>query len=58
MRHFIEKCDILSTVEAKVIILISYIKPNETMAMNKFQRSRLTINLSAKVAQIVVPSTY
>ena len=28
------------------------------MAINKFQRSRLTIALSAKVAHIVVPSTY
>ena len=27
------------------------------MAINKFQRSRLTFNFSAKVAQIVVPST-
>ena len=28
------------------------------MAINKFQRSRLTFDLSAKVAHIVVPSTY
>ena len=28
------------------------------MAINKFQRSRLTLDLSAKVAHIVVPSTY
>ena len=27
------------------------------MAINKFQRSRLTFNFSAKVAHIVVPST-
>ena len=33
---FFFKVDILNTVEAKVIILISYVKPNETMAMNKF----------------------
>ena len=30
-----------------------YVKPNETMAINKFQRSRLTINFSAKVARKV-----
>ena len=28
------------------------------MAINKFQRSRLTFDLSAKVAHIGVPSTY
>ena len=28
------------------------------MAINKFQRSRFTINLSAKVAHIGVPSTH
>ena len=28
------------------------------MAINKFQRSRLTFDLSAKVAHIEVPSTY
>ena len=28
------------------------------MAVNKFQRSRLTFDLSAKVAHILVPSTY
>ena len=28
------------------------------MAINKFQRSRLTFALSAKVAHIVVPSIY
>ena len=32
--------------------------PNETMAINKFQRSKLTFDLSAKVAHFVVPSTY
>ena len=31
------KVDFLNTVEAKVIILTRYIKPNETMAINKFQ---------------------
>ena len=36
----------------------SLFKPNETIAINKFQSSRLTIDLSAKVADIGVPSTY
>ena len=31
---------------------------NETMAINKFQRSRLTFNFSAKGAHIGVPSTH
>ena len=31
------KVDFLNTVEAKVIILTWYVKPNETMAINKFQ---------------------
>ena len=48
----------MNTVEAKVIILTSYVKTNETMAINKFQRSWLTFDLSAKVAHIGVPSTY
>ena len=47
---FLEKVDILNTVEDKVIILTSNVKPNETMAMNKFQWSRLTFDLLAKVA--------
>ena len=55
---FFEKVDILNTVEAKVIIFTLYVKTNETMAINKFQRSRLTLDLSAKVAHIGVPSTY
>ena len=32
------KVDFLNTVEAKVIILTWYVKPNETMVINKFQR--------------------
>ena len=52
------KVEFLNTVEAKVIILTWYIKTNETMAINKFQRSRLTFALSAKVAHIVVQSIY
>ena len=35
-----------------------YVKQNEAMAINKFQRSRLTFNFSAKVAHIGVPSTH
>ena len=48
--------DFLNTVEP--IILTLYVKPNETMAINKFQRSRLTFDLSANVAYIGVPSIY
>ena len=46
---FCEKLIFLKTVEALVIILTWYVKPNETMAINKFQRSRLTFDLSAKL---------
>ena len=42
-----EKLIFFQTVEALVIILTWYVYPNETMAINKFQRSRLTFNLSA-----------
>ena len=52
---FFWKVDFLNTVEAKVIILTWYVKPIETLAINKFQRSRLTFNFSAKVAHIGVP---
>ena len=52
------KVDFLNTVEAKVIILTLYVKPNESMAINKFQRSRLTFDFSAKVSHIGVPSTH
>ena len=55
---FFEKLIFFKTVEAKVIILTCYVKINETMAINKFQRSRLTFALSAKVAHIVVQSIY
>ena len=48
----------MRTVEAKVIILTRYVKPNETMAINKFQRSRLTFNFSAKVTDTGVLSTH
>ena len=41
---FFFKSDFWSSVEAKVIILIWYIKPNESMAINKFQTSRLTFD--------------
>ena len=50
------KIDCLNTFEAKVIILTWYVKPNETMAINKFQRYRLTFDFSAKVSPIGVPS--
>ena len=57
---FFRKVDFLNTVEleAKVIILTCYVETNETMAINKFQRSRLTFALSAKVAHIVVQAIY
>ena len=55
---FFEKLIFLKTIEAKVIIITCYVKPNETMAINKFQRSRLTFNFSAKVAQVGVLSTH
>ena len=42
-----EKLIFLKTVEALVIILTWYVKPNETMALNQFKRSRLTFDLSA-----------
>ena len=43
-----EKLIFWQTVEGLVIILTWYIQPNETIAINKFQRSRLTFDLSAK----------
>ena len=55
---FFWKVDFLNTVKAKVIILTRYVEINETMAINKFQRSRLTFALSAKVTHIMVPSIY
>ena len=41
-----------------MIILTWYVETNETMVINKFQRSRLTFVLLAKVAHIVVQSIY
>ena len=58
LKGFFWKIDFLKTAEAKVIILTYYVKPNETIAGNKIQRSRLTFGLTAKVAYIGVPSTY
>ena len=43
-----EKLIFWKTVEGLVIILPWYIQHNETIAINKFQRSRLTFDLSAK----------
>ena len=45
-------------MEVIVIILTCYVQSYETMAIDKFQMSRLTLDLSANVAHIVVPSTY
>ena len=50
--------DFLNTIEAKVIILTQFVKPYEIMAINKFQRSRLTFNFSAKVSHIGVIPTH
>ena len=55
---FFFKDDFLKTVEAKVIIITRYVQANETKTINKFQRSRLTFDLSAKVAHTGVPSMY
>ena len=55
---FFRKDDFLKTVEAKVIIITRYVQSSETMTINKFQRSRLTFDLSAMVAHIGVPSMY
>ena len=56
--NFFERLFFLKTVEAKVIILASYVESNVTMAINKFQKSRLTFDLSAKISHIGVPSIY
>ena len=48
----------MKAVEEKVIILTNYAKLNETMAKSNFQRTMLTFDSSAKVAQIGFPSTY
>ena len=53
-----EKFFFLKTVEAKVIIITRFVKPNGTMTINKSQRSRLTIDLSLEVTHIGFPSIY
>ena len=58
MGFFFRKVEFFITAKAKGIILSSYDKPKETMAINKFQRSRLTVYLSAKVAHSGVPTIY
>ena len=50
------KIDFLNTVGAEVINATWYVKPNETMAIIKFQRYRLTFGFSAKVSPIGVQS--
>ena len=47
IRKISEKLIFLKNVEALVIILTGYLEPNETMAINKFQRSILAFDLSA-----------
>ena len=56
--NFFEKLIFLKTVEAKVIIITIYVKPNETMAISKSQRSRVTFDLSLEVIHIEFPSIY
>ena len=56
---FFQKLIFLILLKPKSLFLLdNYVKTNETIAINKFQRSRLTFALSAKVAHIVVPSIY
>ena len=55
---FFLKDDFLKTVEANAVIIIRYAQPNDTIIKNKFQRSRLTFDLSANVTRIGVPSIY
>ena len=50
--------DFLKNIETKVIILNGYATPNETMYINMLQRSRFTVDLSAKVAHIGILSIY
>ena len=47
--NFFEKMIFFKIVEAKVIIIARYVQPNETMTINKCQRSRLNFDPSAKV---------
>ena len=49
------KVEFLNTVEPKSLISLDMFN---LVSINKFQRSRLTVDLSAKVAHIGVPSTY
>ena len=52
MGFFLWKVYFLNTVETRVLILTRYVKPNETMTIDQFQRSRLTLNLSYWVPSI------
>ena len=58
MGFFFEKLILKILSRPKSLFSLDIIKPNETMAINKFQRSRLTFNFSGKVARIGVPSTH
>ena len=53
-----EKLNFWKTIEAKVIIHTWYVLSSVTMAIKKFQRSRLTFDLSDKAAHIGIPSKY
>ena len=52
------KEDFLKTVAGKVIRITRYVQPNDTMTINKFQRSRLTIDLLTNVTRIGIPPIY
>ena len=45
---FFRKVEFFITAKAKGIILSSYDQPKETMAINKFQRSSLTVHLQPR----------
>ena len=45
-------------LDLKSLFSLDMFKPNETMAINKFERSKLTVDFSAKVAHTGAPSTY
>ena len=52
---FFEKLIFLNTVEARSLFSLHMFN---LVTINKFQRSKLTFDVSAKVAHIGAPSTY
>ena len=53
-----EKLNFWKLLKPKSLFLLDVFKHNVTMAVNKFQRSSLAFDLSAKVAHIGVLSIY